>query len=198
MLRISRFAIFIAMPFALAACSISPEIRHDTIVIGLYVQSVKQSAETYKAARDIVTVADVRHTNYIDDLALDAEQRVQQEIAIWQITGDKKQANLFDGLRASPALIAKQRDEVDAARQEHKAKTAAAHSAAEFKVEKLQEAASALAKLGEEKSKKDDLGFYLSYVKSVKEQIDKTTKDNTKAAAEAATSKIEAKTVPDR
>ena len=194
MKRYARWCVFIGS-FAVSGNAVSQDVRQDTKVIGLYIQSVKKTAEEFKDSRDLIAKAAVRNTNILEEKTLRSEQAVQKEVTVWQITGEKERISLFDALRTAPEQLLAQRRDLDAKQAEHKKLLDAAKSAADFRVDKLAEAAATLAKLGEKRSTSDEVKFYLDFIQQVRKHIRDDLQTNASKAGTMAENDLEQKDI---
>lgn len=174
-------------PLLTGGYAFAGDVRQDTKVIGLYIQSVKQTAEEFKLHRDLIARAALRNTNILEEKASRSEQAVLNEIAIWQIIGDKDRISLYEGLRSSSDQVLERRRDLESKQAEHKKLLDTAKSATDFRVDKLSEAATTLAKLAEQKSTTDQAKFYVDFIKQVRKDIE----ENSQKDAEVVSKNVE-------
>lgn len=170
--------IAIAISFLTGGHALAADVSQDTKIIGLYIQSVKQTAEEFKMHRDLIATAAVRNTNILEEKALRSEQVVQKEISVWQIIGDKDRISLFEALRFSADQVSERRRDIEVKQAEHKKLLDTAKSAADFRADKLSEAATTLTKLAEQKSTTEQAKFYVNFIKQVRKDIEENSKKN--------------------
>lgn len=176
----------ITLTIALCGCASDGDLRQSSRTLSLYVDQARENAVTFAQDRDRIAKARLATLNFLQANALASEQNIQTELAMRDITQDKDWNALFEGLRKSPALITKQRQERQDLETSAQAALKGAKSAVAVKAGKLTEASSALATLGEDKSTADELKFYWDFIKEVDTAIKKKSDDAKAVAGQAA------------
>ena len=170
----------------LAGCAADIQARKDSQFLGIYVDRVKKDAQEFSEQRTLVAKARTANLNALELKTLQAEQAIQRDVAVRQVTKDKDWIDLFEALKSTPDLIAKQRQEYADKEAENKKSLAAAKGAVEIKLDKLTEVSSTLASLAEEQSVKENASFFVEFVKQVNSSLAAKKKDAETTATEAA------------
>lgn len=191
-LKLSMTAIFC---IGLVGCAADRELRNDTKILSIYVEKVKSDAVEFSDARDRIAKARTSTLNFLQAETLHNEQNIQRDLSSREVAQDKEWLALFDSLRKSVDVIAKQRQEQMERETEANTALVNAKAAVEVKKDKLTEASTSLATLSEQPSKLDEAKFYISFLKQVNKEIEKKKQDANEAANASATAS-QLKTVP--
>lgn len=166
------------------------ETRKDTRSVGLLVKSVSTSVENYQKQRDSIAVSSLRNRQALEALAMQYEAISAASIAVWEVGGDAKRKDLFTRVHTHADALAAANEQRAARKAEQEKELAKARSAVNANTAKLAETSVALIKLGEAKSAKDEVSFYLQFAKDTQAEIAKASE----AAASAAKSSAAAAT----
>lgn len=188
-----RIAVMLAV-VAVAGCASPKNVREDTRVVGLYVQTVKKDLEDFSRLRDLTTKARTANIVALELKTLRAEQAIARDLQSLDLIQDKERLQLLAALQNASALIVAQRKEYEEKSAGAKADVANAKSALNFQVSKLGDAAALLIKLSENRSLRDDARFYVDFIKQVRTHVEDDLKDGAKAVTAESVSKTNAMT----
>lgn len=173
------------MVTGLAGCAMDMEARKDSRLLGIYVDHIKKNAQDFSEQRTLVAKARTANLNALELKALQAEQAIQRDVAVRQVTKDKDWIDLFEALKSAPDLIAKQRQQYADNEVANKKLLTAAKGAVEINLAKLTEVSASLAALAEDQSAKENASFLVEFMKQVNSSLAAQSKNVEAAATEA-------------
>jgi hypothetical protein len=178
-----RYLLALTVAFYLAGCaSVPKEVRDDTRMVALYIQTVKKDAEDFKELRDLSTQARMTNIVALELKTLRTEQAIQRDLQEVEVTGDLERLKLLTAIQNASTLVLQQRQDYATKAKSAKADMENAQSAVSFQYSKLTEAAATLLRMAEGRSARDDAKFYVDFIKQVRTHVETDLKENTKQA----------------
>src|SRR6266581_2353374 len=181
----SALVFWALLPAVLAGCAAPQAARDEARLTALYATRVRLDAAAFAQARDSIAKARTRNMNALETAAFEAEREISVARSVWQISDNNARLWLFDDLRQATELVGAQQQQLEEMQNAQREALTAAHSGVKLREDKLTQAAKQLAKLADPPDKRAELAFYWSFIRAVKDEVDKLKKDAEKSANDA-------------